>query len=99
MQVDAYETGNEHRQHEPIIPDLKARPHHHGGDHPTPFTKGCNDATSIHRTGDTDATPPQTEEEDVVAEGDFEPAEAFTGVRDGFAFKMGSRGLGYYRIK
>jgi hypothetical protein len=99
--VEDYETGNEHRKHEPIIPDLKSRPHRHGGDHPTPFTKGCDDANK-HKVPSAEGTAVGDQvklKEEVLEEGDFEPAEAFTGARDGFAFKLGSKGLGYYRVR
>lgn len=56
----------------------------------TPSQVSSMIGTKIAELEEAAATP------DAVPEGSFEAAEAFAGPRDGYVFKMGDRGLGYY---
>jgi len=65
-----------------------------GHDHPTPFAKGCEDDTAVAVSSSQKPADPAL----LVSEegGEFSPASAFEGRREGWIFKNGTQGLGYY---
>jgi zinc finger protein len=112
MATEGYETGYDaaHYQ-ERLQPELKRNPHTHGGDHPTPFARGCEaadttpgamqgratttTAAGAEAAGTPAAVPFDVEKEEEEDAG-FEPAGGFEGAKEGRVFKLGNKGLGYY---
>jgi zinc finger protein len=91
-------------------PNLAMTSERWGPDHPRPFAKGCDDGVKASGVGATEVSAelPSVEDEGEGGgggegggeggdDGDFEPSATYSGSRDGFVFKRGSRGLGYYR--
>ena len=108
MATEGYETGYAPQQYtEKLEAELKRNPHTHGGDHPTPFARGCEQADrtpgAMHGRATAAAGGGAAEVMDVgkEEEGDagFEPAKAFEGAKAGRVFKLGKKGLGYYSDK
>ena len=86
-------------------PNLAVTSKRWGPDHPHEFAKGCDDnvlPSSAEGTdgGGREGEAGQTAQADVankVPPEDYEEASEFGGKKDGWCFKLGSRGLGYYR--
>jgi Poly(A) polymerase central domain/Poly(A) polymerase predicted RNA binding domain len=82
-----------------------------GGNQPTPFRSRVNDSAEVSEEGQANATFEikfKTKWEGLVeldiaghvidkGDEDFKPSKAWTGRMAGFEFKLGERGLGYYR--
>ena len=100
IQVDDY--GDALPEENPNLAETSKR---WGPDHPHEYAKGCDDGIKIAQTADNHIDQPmQTNKNGDVevstAEGElnnFVAASSFCGSREGFVFKMGHLGLGYYR--
>jgi len=100
MNTEDYETGT--HPNEMILPDRLTHITHKGADHPSDFAKGCLDDST---PGGVYYSPASTRTEElavvrrVFADDSalaFEAREEFSGRREGFVFRLGSKGLGYY---
>jgi len=94
------------------VPSSRMQPHKKELDHPHPYTQGTLNKipeTSTEEIKDDDNDDKKYEEIDFGLEFNesykeetddlFEPAEAFSKRKNGFVFKQGSKGLGYYQDK
>lgn len=94
-----YETGVKYEEF--TKPDRLTHVVPKGADHPTFFAKGVDDNTS--GGGVFLSTPSYSQEAGLVdtAHGDdgveFEPSDHWQGSKDGFVFRLGAKGLGYYK--
>ena len=87
-----------------VLSDNKLNPHTHGGDHPTPFAKGCteNDVTvskkrEENKNEESKVNIIKKEEELNPKIDDFIASGTFTGMKEGYVFTTNERGTGYYK--
>ena len=92
-----FETGVEYEEFRK--PDRLTHVAPRGADHPTFFAKGMDDNTL--GGGVFLSTPTHTQDAGAVDAidncTDFEPKDSWEGSRDGFVFRLGAKGLGYYK--
>ena len=86
-----------------VLSDNKLNPHVHGGDHPTPFAKGCTDndftlsknsKTNTSEESKINTTQKVVQNQKIV---DFVASSTFTGAKEGYVFTTNERGTGYYK--
>ena len=108
MNTRDFETGLEPRSADrPVLPDRLTHVQPKSADHPLPFAQGLADGTPggylADATAAAAAASPSVEVR-VRREFDahdaslrFEAYEEFSGRREGYVFRMGAQGLGYYQ--
>lgn len=104
MNTRDFETGLE-SDGQPVLPDRLTHVQPKSADHPLPFAQGLADGTPGGYLADAAAATASLPEARVHREFDardsellFEAYEEFSGRHEGFVFRMGAQGLGYYQV-